>query len=466
VTSTAVAGEAKHAGVFETFRELPIGGRFVLLGVYINQFGAFLQLFLVLYLTHKGFSRGEAGIALGAYSVGAVVGNLGGGNLSDWLGPRRTVVLSMGTAAVFTLAVTFLHNFFAILPVVAVAGAMTQASRTAVSALLLRMVPESRQVMTIAMYRTALNAGTVSGPLAATWLSSISWNLVFWVDAATSLAYCLIAAFLLQAGRIAAYPDAVAAQTEAADRATAPGEPAPAAETASQGATAAAPRSAGYLTMLQDRRYVAYLAIMLANGLVHIQFFVVLPLMLVAEGYHTWGYGVAVAISAAIVVGAGLPMTKITQNFPTWKPVMGGWSLMLIGCGIFAIRGSYIIIIIATVLAATAQTIGGPGAFAYPAEVAPEGAVGRYLGTAYGMFGLGYTVGPIVGITLYDLLGHGFWLVVLLFGAAMIPAGIWGMRPAGQARTRGSDPAPQDAAGQFRTDERGADAPTAAELSS
>jgi MFS family permease len=408
------------AGALQTFRELPLAARFVLLGVLVNQFGAFLQFFLVLYLAERGFSAEQAGIALGAYSVGAIVGVLFGGGISDRLGPRWTIVLSMGTAALFTLAVTALDELPAIVVVVAFAGAMSQASRPAGSALLFGMVPEARQVMAFAMFRAALNIGMVAGPLVAAWLSTVSWDLVFWVDAATSLAYCAIGVFLLPRDHVAE-----PAADEAADDA-APG------------------RRSGYRAMLGDRRYLAYLLLMLANGVVYVQFFAVLPLQLRSAGYPTWAYGAATAISSVIIVGGELLVTRTTQTWPTWVAVMAGWVLLVLSRGGFGLPGGLPVVVAATALAAVGQIIGGPAAFAYPAKVAPAGAMGRYIGSATAAFGLGQAVGPVLGVLLWTSLGAGFWALCFAFGLAIVPVGIWGMRPARAATGPPPEPAPSE----------------------
>ncbi|HEY0641697.1 MAG TPA: MFS transporter [Pseudonocardiaceae bacterium] len=396
----------EHAGVLQTFRETPKVARFVLLGVFVNQFGAFLQAFLVLYLLERGFSSEQAGIALGAYSVGTIFGVLFGGVLSDRLGARLTIVMSVGSASIFTLSITQLDQLPAIVIAVALSGGMTQASRPAVTALLMALVPPARQVMTLAMYRTALNTGVVLGPLVAVWLSTISWDLVFYFDAASALLYAGIALVLLPKGR-----------NNGLDEDAAADEPA-----------TGTVRRAGYLTMLRDGRYLAYLALMLGNGLVHVQFFAVLPLMLKAAGYPTWAYGAASALSAFFVISCELLVTKTTQRWPAWVAVIGGWLLLVIGRGLFGLPGGLTIILAGTLLAAIGQIIGGPAAFAYPAQVAPAGATGRYIGSAHAMFGLGYAVGPIVGIVLWNGLGDGFWGIIFVVGMAMVVPGVWGMR--------------------------------------
>lgn len=428
----AAGAEAGPAGVLQTLRETPPAVRLVLVGVFVNQFGAFLQFFLVLYLTERGFSDQQAGVALGSYSIGAIAGVLFGGALSDRLGPRWTIVLSVAAAALFTMAVTALDSLPAIVVVVALAGGMTQAARPAVSALLFALTPSARAVMVFAMYRTALNSGMVAGPLVAVWLSTISWNLVFYFDAVTALVYAAIAAFALPrhavgtGGGMAGEPADGAAPDH--ERST---QSSQAQSSQGQSSQAQSSRKAGYLTILRDYRYLAYLALMLANGLVHVQFFAVLPLQLKADGYPTWAYGWANAVSAFLVISCELLVTRTTQKWPAWVAVIGGWILLVIGRGMFGLPGGLIVIFGGSLLAVVGQIIGGPAAFAYPAKVAPPEATGRYLGSAHAMFVLGYAIGPIAGIALWLDIGKSFWVLCLVFGLVMTVAGIWGMRPTG-----------------------------------
>ena len=95
-------------GPLQTFRETSRAAKLVLLGVFVNQFGAFLQAFLVLYLVHEGYSESRAGWALAGYGAGAVVGMLLGGSLTDRIGPRATLVLSMFSSAALVVTVSTL----------------------------------------------------------------------------------------------------------------------------------------------------------------------------------------------------------------------------------------------------------------------------------------------------------------------------------------------------------------------
>jgi MFS family permease len=407
------AGTNAPAGVLQTLRETPLSAHVVLLGIFINQVGAFVQLFLVLFLTARGFTVGQAGLALGCYSVGAIAGTFGGGALADWLGPRLTIVLSMGAAGLFTFSLTLLHNLPVIYVAAALSGAMARSSATASSTLLFELVPRDRQVMMQAMYRTVNNGGLAVAPLVGAAVSTVSWDLVFWADAGTSLVYCGIAAFVLRSAQLVK------------DTEKATGQPA-----------AARPARTSYLDILRDRRYLVYLVLMLCNGLVHIQFFAVLPLMLKAEHYPTWAYASLTAVSATLGVILQLSVTRRTQAWPIWLAVMGGWTLLWIGRGSFGLPGGLIVLFIAMLIGCAGQLIGGPAAFAHPVRVAPPGAKARYIGMANGAFQLGYAIGPVAGVLLWTHIGKGIWLICAILGAVITLPGIWSLmqdKPAVQA---------------------------------
>ena len=84
----------------------------------------------MLFLTHRGFSAGQAGLALGLYGAGAVVGTLAGGGLSDRLTARTATLISMVGSAVLIVSIIYLQ----LLPADPRRGVAGECRRTAVSA--------------------------------------------------------------------------------------------------------------------------------------------------------------------------------------------------------------------------------------------------------------------------------------------------------------------------------------------
>jgi MFS family permease len=123
---TTATRDTESAGVWTTFSESPVAVKAILLGVFINRVGGFLNIFLVLFLTAEGYSPAQTAVALGVYGVGAVISVLIGGALAGRLGARNTTVISMGSSAVLIAALLYLPSYAMILGAVALVGLASQ----------------------------------------------------------------------------------------------------------------------------------------------------------------------------------------------------------------------------------------------------------------------------------------------------------------------------------------------------
>ena len=105
-------------------------------GTFINRFGGFVLIFLVLYLTKKGYSATQAGLAASAYGIGAVTASIIGGYLADHLGRRNTIVVSMFASAAIMIALSMADALEVIIGLAALAGFAAELYRPASLALL------------------------------------------------------------------------------------------------------------------------------------------------------------------------------------------------------------------------------------------------------------------------------------------------------------------------------------------
>lgn len=67
---------------------------------FVNKFGVFVIPFLTLFITRKGFSEADAGLAAGAYSVGSFGAAMLGGWLADRIGRNKTMAFASLTGAI------------------------------------------------------------------------------------------------------------------------------------------------------------------------------------------------------------------------------------------------------------------------------------------------------------------------------------------------------------------------------
>src|ERR1700728_892650 len=277
--------DKQDAKVVSTFREAPPAAKAILIGMLINRLRTFLNIFLVLYMTHRGFSTVQAGVALGVYGFGGVAGILVGTALADWLGARRATVLSMGGRAVLMVGILYLRNYPALLVDVAVVGMIGLVYRPASASLLSELTPKHRQVMIFAVYRLCTNLGTTLSPLFGALLILVSYNLLFWGDAITSMGYAVIALLLL---------------TRVDDQG---------------GATVRRRRMSGLGVVLADRKYLLFLTALFINAAVYIQYVSALPLAMAAAHEATAWYAFVLSLNSGVVITCELLVTKVTQRW-------------------------------------------------------------------------------------------------------------------------------------------------------
>jgi MFS family permease len=396
---------AQDARILVTFRESPPAVKAVLAGVLVNQLGTFLTVYLVLFMTHRGFTAVQAGTALGAYGAGGVVGLLVGTALADWLGARWGTVLSMAGRSVLLIAVLYVRSYPALVVIVALVGLIGLVYRPASAALLSELTPEHRQVMIFALYRLAMNVGTTIAPLLGAALILVSYNLLFWGEAATGLAYAVIA--------IAALPPRGARTTD--------------------GETVSVRKRWAVAGVFADRRFVLFLAALLINATVYIQYVSVLPLAMRAAHLATVWFAIVVSLNSAIVISCELLMTKLTQRWPARVVALIGFALLGCGQALYSVPGGLVIFIAGTLVWTLAEITAGPTMSAYPANAGPARLRSQYLGTSQAVFALGFAIGPAIGVLAWNAIGAKVWWLCGAASLAGLLAAWYGMRPAVRA---------------------------------
>ena len=392
-TREAEAREAEPAGtaaagVLATWRQVPGAAKALLAGVFVNRLAGFLQIFLVLFLTHRGFSAERAGFALGLYGAGAVVGTFAGGALSDRVSTRTTTLISMAGSAALIVSIVYLPSYYMVLGAVLLVSAVGQLYRPAAQALITELTPPDRLVMVTAMYRLSLNLGTTAAPLLGVALVSVSYDLLFWGEAIAALLFGLIA--------LRVFPPRPPAVAEAA-------------------ATAS---STGYRAVLADRRFLLFLLGFLLFCLVYSQYTAALPLAVVRAGLSVWWYGTAVTVNALIVVTCEVWATRYVQNWPPRRALTGGFVLLAAGYACYSIHMVPALLLLGTLTWTLAEVVGAPSTYAYPGLVAPAELRGRYYGAMQSTYGLAGTIGPILGVLLFDHIGQRMFLVAALTALA------------------------------------------------
>jgi len=368
----------KDASLRENLRALPRGAWILFFGTFLNKFGTFVVPFLAIYMTRLGYSTAQAGLPIAGYGVGTLAACLLGGSLADRIGRRKTIVLSMFSAAVAMLCLSQARGLIPIVLFAALAGLTGELYRPASSALLADLVPAGQRVTAYAAYRMSFNAGWAFGPATAGLLAKYSFDWLFIGDAATSVLYGLVAWFALPNGL--------------------------------RGARQAGTLVETFRALRDDRRLRQVVAASFVIGLVFVQVFSTMSLEITRGGFSPATYGLIISVNGALVVLCELPLTTITKRYPARRVIALGF--LLIGAGFCSnlLPRTLPLLFLTTTVFTFGEMISMPVSGAYVADLAPADRRGLYMGT-YGMvWAATFVFGPSLGLSLFSYNRTLLWL--------------------------------------------------------
>jgi MFS family permease len=160
-------------------RALPAPVWILCAGSFVNRFGSFVAVFLVLYLRSEGYSIAEAGLVVSFYGIGNVAAAGVGGWVADRLGRRNAIALSMFSSATTLVLLSQAESLVVVVALTTLAGLTGEMYRPAASALLADLTPAGERIPAFALNRLAINAGFAAGPATAGFLAEESFFLVF-----------------------------------------------------------------------------------------------------------------------------------------------------------------------------------------------------------------------------------------------------------------------------------------------
>ena len=393
------------SGLAHDLRSLPRPIWILSAGAFINRLGAFVWYFLALFLVEQGYGPAEAGLALAAFGAGTIPASLIGGWLADALGRRETIAISMFSGAATFVALSQASALAAIVALVALAGFTSELYRPASSALIADLTPPGGRVTAYALYRLAFNAGIAAGGVLAGLVAAQSLEAVFLLDAASCAAFGLLA--LLALPRAAS--DALGDDAKLASPARSP---------------------------LADPPFLRFLAASALVILVQLQQSAALPLHVDASGLSPAVLGLLLTVNGALILLLELPLSAVMQRRS--QPPLMALGALLIGLGMAATgaAGTTGALLATVVVWTLGEIVFFPLASAHVADTAPPGAQGRYQGWFGAAWSTGITLGPPLGLALFQLETLALWLACAAAGAAaavLLLASARDARPPGSA---------------------------------
>jgi MFS family permease len=380
----------KHTeqSLWQHMKMLPLPAWFLFLGTFINRFGNFVIIFLILYLTQIGYSAVEAGVVASIFSIGAMLASIIGGELTDRIGRKSTIVISMFASAATMIVFSQVRSLWIIATLTGLAGFAGELHHPASAALLADLTPAGKRVTAFGILRFCSNLGYAIGPVAAGFLADQSSLYLFIGDAATSAAFGLVA--------LIALPNTVATT---------------ASEDQPQGTIRA---------VLSNRSFILVLAASTLVGFIYLQRLSTFALHVRSQGLSNNDYGLLISLNALVVLLIELPITSISQRLPARFMMALGVLLIGVGFGLTTVAHTLPALIVTVLIWTLGEVVFAPVISAYISDIAPTHLQGRYHGTWGFMYTVGASLAPSVGTALFSWNATSLWLICVVLGGVAV----------------------------------------------
>jgi MFS family permease len=378
----------------EGIRALPRPVWILSAGSFVNRFGSFVAVFLILYLREQGYSISEAGLVVAFYGVGNVLAAGFGGWVADRLGRRNAIALSMFSSAVTLLLLSQAEGLPLIIVLTTLAGLTGELYRPASSALLTDLTVAGDRLPAFTLNRLAINLGFAVGPAAAGLLAEQSFFLIFLGDALTSAIFGVIA--------LVGLPEGV--RTRRGDER----------------------RGEGIRTILHDRIFGLFLLSSVLGAFVYFQGQTTFPLQVKASGLTDVDYGLLISLNGIAIILFEIPLVALVRRFP-YRPVLAVGSVLVgLGFALTALANDLPELALTVLIWTVGEIVYAPVASAYVADIAPEHLRGRYHGSWGLTWALAFVLAPLIGAPIFAWSPNALWIscgvLGLLSAVLLLPA--------------------------------------------
>ena len=372
--------------------------RVLIFGTLVNKLGTFILPYLALVLL-RDFHLGEhtAARLLFAYGSGSLVSILAGGVLTDRLGRRRTLLLSLFGSGLLAVAMGLAPSARQFVPLLLAFGFIGELYRPAASAVIGDLLPSSERASGFAGLRMAVNLGWAAGTALGGVLADWSWRLLFLGDGLTTLAYGVIV-FL-------AIPDTRPGGVVLAVTRAPASEDSPATSPAAHRPLAPAGHP------LFDLVYLQMLAAAFLFTFIFCSNLSVFPLTVTrGAGYPARVYGALVAVNGLLIAFFEISIVAWLKRFRRLRVAALGNLLCACGFGMLGLVMHWAWFLLAVLVFTAGEILASPQAMSFVADWAPPVARGRYLSFYQATWSIAFAVNPALALPLHAALGERlFW---------------------------------------------------------
>jgi len=376
-----------------TARGLPRAFWYLWTGVLVNKVGAFVMVFLTIYLTQvRHLPVAFAGLVFSLFGAGGAVGSIAGGVLADRWGRRPTMLAGQVGQALTVIALGFVSHQVAIAAIAFAVGLFSSSVRPAFSAMLVDIVPAKDRLRAFSLNYWAINLGFAVAALLGGALASVDYRLLFLIDGGSTL---LVAGFLA----------VVMPETRPVTAAKVRG-PQP-----------------SMLQIVTDRVFATVMVASFLITMVFMQHAAMLPITMAEDGISSATYGAVAAVNGALIVAGQLFVPRLTCGYSRTHLLVISSVLTGLGFGLVAVAHSPLAYVGTVVVWTLGEMIGVTTSSTLVADLSPAALRGRYQGVNALAWQIGGVLAPVSG-GLATQYGPRWLLWVGCFAVCLVVAGI------------------------------------------
>jgi MFS family permease len=366
----------------KTYHEFPGSFWTLMAGTFIDRLGGAMMFpFFAIYITEKfGVGMIVVGAVFAIYSGSSFLGSTVSGAITDKFGRKVMIIFGLVASALSSLVIPFIDSlnvFYAASFLVGLFGSVGGPARQAMIADLL---PEEKRAEGYAIHRVTFNLSAAIGPAIGGILAAISYPLLFFMDAISSLIMAAIIIFKL--------PETKPELKEGEDE-----------QTIMQSV-------GGYRDVFKDVIFMSFIGVSILMVLVYFQMNSTLSVYLRDIHQITLQqFGAIISINAAMVVVMQFWISRrLTGQQPLFMMALG-MAFYAVGFAMYGfIGGTYVfsLAIVAMVIITIGEMIIAPFQQVVVAKLAPEQMRGRYM-AIYGMsWGIPVAIAPLLAGVVMD----------------------------------------------------------------
>jgi MFS family permease len=381
-----VAGAVMLQAFFTRYRAayagLPREVWLLSLVLFVNRAGTMVMPFLTIYLTsQRGMSEAAAGRMLSLYGVGGICGAYLGGRWCERIGALRLQTIGLFLAAPCYFLVGQWQSWPGIAGSILALSLLNEAIRPANAVALAKLTTTANRTRAFSLQRLAANLGFSFGPAIGGFLAEVNFQLLFVVDALSTLAAAVALAYFFRLRRLAS----------------------PTAEQHHHAAAAGSP--------LRDRTFVAFLALTLASMIVFMQFGATYPLYLHDHfAMEKPQIGLMYAVNTSIIVAFEMLLIDAVKHWSLMRTIAWGSFLSCVGFGILPFGSSGYYAVFAMGVVTIGEMLSFPLSSAFVANRSGPGREGVYMGWHTATHALAWVLGPGLGAAIYEVNRDALWL--------------------------------------------------------